>query len=487
MTRIAEDGSVQPALARDWTASADGLRYRFRLRPGVRFHDGTAFRRATSSSRFGIRARTWSTNPFAATAALQAIEGRGRAHRAIELRAPVAEILTWLGWGNLVIVSPASPLRMRRGGWNRDVRFSAVAQGIRGRARAQRDYWGTPAPLAAVTFRVVPDPSGALAALLAGDVDGYANFPAPENLDQLAHDARYTVASARPKARRWSRSTTRATRSMTCACGARWRTRSTGARSSGPRCTAMRADRQATTRPHAPGYVDLTGRILRPGEGAQPVAAAGYPQGFALRQNCRRVIRTPQRRDRRRQLAAVGIRARIENVEWAQWLEQVFKNRDYDLTIVSQHRADGLRHLRAPRLLLRLRKSGLQQLLGAAARTGDGAHRNDLLAALQPQARGRRRQRVPCSSCRSSASGAATCTDCGARLRCRASTSAGLARGAPRPPPGGPARRVPAALAARSPRSPHSLRSWRCGVTSECPTCSPRRLIARDAARRRRS
>jgi len=31
----------------------------------------------------------------------------------------------------------------------------------------------------------------------------------------------------------------------------------------------------------------------------------------------------------------VGIETEIQNVEWAQWLEQVFKNKDYDLTIVS--------------------------------------------------------------------------------------------------------------------------------------------------------
>ena len=35
------------------------------------------------------------------------------------------------------------------------------------------------------------------------------------------------------------------------------------------------------------------------------------------------------------QLRAVGIEPQIVNVEWAQWLEQVFKNKDYDLTIVS--------------------------------------------------------------------------------------------------------------------------------------------------------
>ena len=35
------------------------------------------------------------------------------------------------------------------------------------------------------------------------------------------------------------------------------------------------------------------------------------------------------------QLRAVGIEPQIVNVEWAQWLEQVFKNNDFDLTIVS--------------------------------------------------------------------------------------------------------------------------------------------------------
>ena len=30
-----------------------------------------------------------------------------------------------------------------------------------------------------------------------------------------------------------------------------------------------------------------------------------------------------------------GIETQIQNLEWAQWLEQVFKSKDYDLTIVS--------------------------------------------------------------------------------------------------------------------------------------------------------
>jgi len=35
------------------------------------------------------------------------------------------------------------------------------------------------------------------------------------------------------------------------------------------------------------------------------------------------------------QLRDVGIDTEIENLEWAQWLEQVFKGKDFNLTIVS--------------------------------------------------------------------------------------------------------------------------------------------------------
>jgi peptide/nickel transport system substrate-binding protein len=35
------------------------------------------------------------------------------------------------------------------------------------------------------------------------------------------------------------------------------------------------------------------------------------------------------------QLREIGIDTEIQNLEWAQWLEQVFKGKDFDLTIVS--------------------------------------------------------------------------------------------------------------------------------------------------------
>ncbi len=43
LTRIDADGNVQPALAKSWTVSADGLVYSFALEGGVKFHDGSDF------------------------------------------------------------------------------------------------------------------------------------------------------------------------------------------------------------------------------------------------------------------------------------------------------------------------------------------------------------------------------------------------------------------------------------------------------------
>ncbi|MEQ1428587.1 hypothetical protein, partial [Salmonella enterica] len=63
---------------------------------------------------------------------------------------------------------------------------------------------------------------------------------------------------------------------------------------------------------------------------------AGYPHGFAL------TLKLPPPSYARRtgeliaaQLRAVGIMVTIRNDEWPTWLEEVFHNHDFDLTVIS--------------------------------------------------------------------------------------------------------------------------------------------------------
>ncbi|MGB0168616.1 MAG: ABC transporter substrate-binding protein, partial [Paracoccaceae bacterium] len=66
------------------------------------------------------------------------------------------------------------------------------------------------------------------------------------------------------------------------------------------------------------------------------LAEAGFENGFET------TLKLPPPSYARRggeiiaaQLRAVGIQTEISNLEWAQWLEQVFRGKDYGLTIVS--------------------------------------------------------------------------------------------------------------------------------------------------------
>ena len=89
--------------------------------------------------------------------------------------------------------------------------------------------------------------------------------------------------------------------------------------------------------PIDPGYVDLTGAYPFDPEKAKALlkeAGVTTPLNLTLslppppyaRQGGEIVAA---------QLAKVGIVAKIENVEWAQWLSGIFKGKNYDLTIIS--------------------------------------------------------------------------------------------------------------------------------------------------------
>ena len=63
LTLIDGEGKVVPRLASGWEVSADGLRYTFSLRPGVRFHDGKPFDAAVAAFSLARLLAPESANP----------------------------------------------------------------------------------------------------------------------------------------------------------------------------------------------------------------------------------------------------------------------------------------------------------------------------------------------------------------------------------------------------------------------------------------
>ena len=89
--------------------------------------------------------------------------------------------------------------------------------------------------------------------------------------------------------------------------------------------------------PHNPAYLDLTGVYpYDPAMARALLKEAGYDNNLELS------LHLPPPSYARRggeviaaMLAEVGVTAKIENVEWASWLDNVFRKKAYDLTIVS--------------------------------------------------------------------------------------------------------------------------------------------------------
>ncbi|MFQ5973314.1 MAG: ABC transporter substrate-binding protein, partial [Alphaproteobacteria bacterium] len=109
LTRIDENGAVLPQLATDWTISEDGLVYTFNLKSGVKFHDGADFDAADVVFSFDRARAEDSTNAQKQLfAAIDEVEALDPTTVQITLSRPEGALLFNLGWGDAVIVSPAS-------------------------------------------------------------------------------------------------------------------------------------------------------------------------------------------------------------------------------------------------------------------------------------------------------------------------------------------------------------------------------------------
>lgn len=339
LTRFQADGSVHPALASEWSIEDDGKRYVFTLRSGVKYHDGGDF--TAEDVKFSLdRARGEnSTNAqkglFANISNVEVVDD---VTVAISLENPDGNLLFNLAWGDAIILDTESANSAATSPVGTGpFKFSNWVQGDRIEIERNDDYWGDAVALEKATFKFISEPTAAFAALMAGDVDAFPNYPAPENLPQLEADPRFAVVLGSTEGETILSMNNQSEELSDI------RVR---------KAIAHAIDRQAIIdgamfgygtpigshfAPHHPSYIDLTDNSLFDQDMArQLLEEAGVAGDLTLS------LKLPPPAYARRggeiiaaQLREVGIDTNIENVEWAQWLEQVFKGKDFDLTIVS--------------------------------------------------------------------------------------------------------------------------------------------------------
>lgn len=339
LTRIDDKGAVKLALAKEVTVAESGLQYTFALHEGVKFHDGSTFdaedvvftlNRAMAEDSVNAQKGLFDS--------IDTVTASDANTVVITLKQPNGSLLFNLGWGDAVMVAPESADTNKSNPIGTGpFKFVRWVSGDRVELERNTEYWGEQPKLASATFKFISDPAAAAAAMLAEDVDAFANFPAPELMQQFEADPRFTVVIGTTEGE-----TILATNNAKAPFD-NLKVR---------QAIAHALDRQAIIdgamfgygtpigshfAPHHPAYIDLTGQYELDLEQAKALLAeAGHAEGFKA------TLKLPPPSYARRggeiiasQLGKIGIELEIIPVEWAQWLEQVFKGKDYDLTIVS--------------------------------------------------------------------------------------------------------------------------------------------------------
>jgi peptide/nickel transport system substrate-binding protein len=339
LTRIGSRGEVLPDLAESWTISDDGKTYTFKLRSGVKFHDGSDF--DASDVKFSLdRARGESSvnAQKGLFAPIDTIEVVDPATVKVTLKNPQGSFLYNLGWGDAVIVAPESAeTNKEKPVGTGPFKFQNWAKGSSITLVKADGYWGEPVALDKAEFRIIPDAAAAIPALLSGDVQALPNFALGDALPRSRPTRASRWSSAPPRAKRCCRPTTRSRPSTISRCARRSHMPSTARRSSTARPVAS-ARRSARISPrHNPAYVDLTGTyphdIAKAKELLKEAGPRRWLQGDAQAAAGR--ICPPGGEIIASQLREIGIDLQIIPVEWADWLKQVFTDKDYDLSIVS--------------------------------------------------------------------------------------------------------------------------------------------------------
>ena len=340
LTKVGGDGSVTPLLAESWSISPDAKTYTFKLRRGVKFQNGEPFNAASVRFSFERAVAKDSVNKDKAVFAnIESIATPDEHTVVLTLKNSNPDLLFQLGQGTAVMVEPKSaatnntqpvgtgPFKLEA--WNRGSSVTLVRwDGHRNAANIK---------MRRATIRFINDPAAQVAALLSGDVDAFPRVAAARSLEKFKRDKRFQILIGGSRAK-----------VIVAINNQRKPLDDVRVR----RAIAAAIDRKAVIdgavdgfgvpigsyyTPGAPGYVDLTAvNAYDPAKARALLHQAGVQLPLELTM---KLPPTPYARQGGEIIAAmldkVGIKAKMENIEWAQWLSGVYKDKAYDLTVIA--------------------------------------------------------------------------------------------------------------------------------------------------------
>jgi peptide/nickel transport system substrate-binding protein len=191
-----ENLEMRPALAERWEVSTDQLSWTFHLRKGVTFHDGSPFTAddVVYSYRRIIDEKLANVDKFSAVTDVNAPDP---STVAITVKQPTPNLLTNLGgFKGMAIVQRKNVERgeiARHPVGTGPFAFQGQKSGDSITLTANRNYWGGAPTVSGVTFRFISEPSTALSALQAGEID-WTNAIPTQRVGQLKDDESIRLA-----------------------------------------------------------------------------------------------------------------------------------------------------------------------------------------------------------------------------------------------------------------------------------------------------
>lgn len=330
-----ENGNLIPAVAESYDVSEDGSVYTFKLREGVKFHNGDVV--TAEDVKYSIEYNAGliegSELIVSAFSLISSVNIVDPSTVEVVLSEPDTE---FIGFMTVAIVPMNYDKQTEAPVGTGPFKFVSYSTGESLVMERFDDYWGEKPELKTVTFKIVTSSATAVMELQAGSIDIYP-YMTMDEVDQLGDDINVIYGNTNLVQGLFINNSFEPFQNEKVRQAL---------------CYAI--NRQEIIDMVAGGHGTIIGSILYPGFGKyynaqtenmylynvetakELLKEAGYEDGFTF------TVKVPSSYQFhmdtalviKEQLKAIGVTMEIEGVEWATWLEDVYKGKQYEATII---------------------------------------------------------------------------------------------------------------------------------------------------------